>query len=63
MGKTQSCGCIKYSIGENNIKTILDQANINYIKEYTCSDLYKKRFDFAILKNNQIIRFIEFDGE
>lgn len=62
-GKTKSCGCINYSIGEKNIKAILDQANISYIKEYTCSDLHQKRFDFAILENNQIVRFIEFDGE
>lgn len=62
-GFTQSCGCINYSIGEQNIKKILDENNISYIKEYTCSDLDKKRFDFAILQNNQIIRLIEFDGE
>lgn len=59
----RSCGCVNYSIGEKNIKAILDQANISYIKEYTCSDLHRKRFDFAILENNKIVRFIEFDGE
>ena len=62
-GKTKSCGCINYSIGEQNIITILENNNINYIKEYTCSELNRKRFDFALLQNNKIIRLIEFDGE
>lgn len=61
--KTKSCGCITYSIGEQNIASILDKHQIRYIKEYTCSELNRKRFDFAILEGNQIIRFIEFDGE
>jgi len=62
-GISQSCGCITYSIGEKNIEDILKENNICYIKEYTNSELNKKRFDFAILKNNIIIRLIEFDGE
>lgn len=61
---TQSCGCINYSIGENNIKNILTENNISFIKEYSNSMLNRKRFDFAILDSNEkIIRFIEFDGE
>ena len=62
-GITNSCGCINYSLGEERIIKILKQENINYIKEYTCSELKRKRFDFAILKDNRIIRFIEYDGE
>lgn len=63
-GITQSCGCINYSIGEQNIKNILDENKIKYIKEYCNSELQLKRFDFALIDNNEkVIRFIEFDGE
>ena len=62
-GYTHSCGCINYSIGEQNILKILKENNIQYIKEYTCSELNRKRFDFALLQNNKIVRLIEFDGE
>ena len=64
-GGVQSCGCIKTSIGETNIKQILDDNKINYLKEYSFSDLKNKkvlRFDFAIIENEQVIRLIEFDG-
>ena len=61
-GITTSCGCINYSIGEKNIKEILDKNNINYIKEYAIKELNNKRFDFAIIENNKIVRLIEFDG-
>ena len=61
-GITHSCGCINYSIGEKNIALILDKAGINYIKEYCVKELNNKRFDFAIIENNTIIRLIEFDG-
>lgn len=62
-GNTQSCGCITRSIGETNIKNILNQNNILYKEEWTDPLLKLKRFDFAILKNNIPIRFIEFDGK
>lgn len=62
-GVTTSCGCINYSIGEKNIKNILDKNNIKYIQEFNVPTLNNKRFDFVILNNNQqIIRIIEFDG-
>ena len=64
-GSVQSCGCIKTSIGESNIKKILEENNIPYIKEYYFSDLINKRvlrFDFAIIQDNQVTRLIEFDG-
>ena len=62
-GITTSCGCINYSIGEKNIKNILDKNNIKYIQEFNIPKLNNKRFDFVILNNNQqIIRIIEFDG-
>lgn len=63
---TYSCGCIKYSIGVHNILNILQNNNIEYQMEYSIPgkyDGYPYRFDFAIMKNNQIIRLIEFDGE
>ena len=62
-GLTQSCGCINYSIGEKHIYDILTLNNIKFIKEYTNSELNRKRFDFAILNEEEkIIRLIEFDG-
>ena len=58
----QSCGCIK-SIGESNITTILQENNINFIKEYNIKiDNNNRRFDFAIVEDNKVIRLIEFDG-
>lgn len=68
-GKTHSCGCITTSIGEENIEKILKENQIPYKKEFSFNDLIniktnkKFRFDFAIFKNEQIIRLIEFDGE
>lgn len=69
-GHVNSCGCKRISSrGEEKIKQILSNNNIVYATEYTFNDcrnpktnkLY--RYDFAILKNNQLIRLIEFDGE
>lgn len=63
-GVTSSCGCINYSIGEKHIIDILNTNNIRYIKEYCNSELKLKRFDFAILDENEnIIRLVEYDGE
>lgn len=63
---TTSCGCTNCSIGEQNIEKLLKQHNINYIKEYSFTDLInvkKLRFDFAIFDNNNILlELIEFDG-
>ena len=62
-GNTQSCGCINFSIGEENIKKILDLNNLEYIKEWSIPALKLKRFDFALLgENGNINRLIEFDG-
>ena len=63
-GITSSCGCINYSIGEYNINKLLTDNNISFKKEYTDKELKQKRFDFAILNdNNEVIRLIEYDGE
>ena len=65
---TYSCGCIKYSIGVQNILLLLKQNNINYQLEFPLKNIngmdncHPYRFDFAIIKDNQIIRFIEYDG-
>lgn len=56
---TQSCGCLKTSIGELNIETLLRENNIEYIKEKTFKDLGKLRFDFYLPTYQ---RLIEFDG-
>lgn len=62
----QSCGCLKKSIGEKNIKELLISNNINFQEQYSFKDLInvrKLRFDFAILDDNlNLIRLIEFDG-
>lgn len=56
---TQSCGCIKRSIGEQNIENILLANNVNYIREYTFTDFQNARYDFYLPDMN---RLIEFDG-
>ena len=61
--QTVSCGCYHRSIGATNILTLLEQNNIDYISEYTFTDLSKSRYDFALIQNNLVIRLIEFDGE
>lgn len=59
-GHTQSCGCINYSIGEQNIVSILKAHNILFVKEYTFFDLPNRRYDFYLPQKN---RLIEFDGK
>lgn len=59
-GKTQSCGCITYSIGEKNIEDLLISNSIQYIKEYKFKDLGEYRYDFYLPSLN---RLIEFDGK
>lgn len=66
-GHKKSCGCIQ-SVGEEIIEKILKENNIQYIKEYSFSDLtnsltgYHYRYDFAIFKDNTLNFLIEFDG-
>lgn len=65
MGRTKSCGCINKSIGEQNIKDILDKNNIeyDYQKTYeTCRFPDNNElgyYDFYI--NNSFL--LEFDGD
>lgn len=60
----RSCGCLGQSYGEKAIETILIENNIPHIKEYAIPEMKQKRYDFAIIdNNNQVLRLIEFDGE
>lgn len=66
--KVISCGCINTSYGEESISKILQMNKIPYKKEYSFKDLRSNkngilRYDFAIFKNGNIIRLIEFDGK
>lgn len=67
-GKTQSCGCLK-SKGENLIRRILQEHNINFIQQYSFEDLKNPKtnsnlkFDFAIfLSNTDFPILIEYQG-
>ena len=65
-GNVNSCGCL-ISKGEEKIREILLKNNINFITQYSFSDLksdlgYPLRFDFAIFKNNILSHLIEFQG-
>ena len=64
-GSVQSCGCIKTSISEMNIKKILEDNNIEYKEQVSFDDLKNiklLRYDFGIYENEKLIRLIEFDG-
>ena len=64
-GDLTSCGCIR-SKGEFQIEQLLKEHNIEYVREYSFSDLVDDlplRFDFAIFKNKQLVGLIEFQGE
>lgn len=61
-GKTQSCGCI-HSKGNQKIQQLLQQNNIPFIKEYPIKiNNINYYYDFAIIQNEKIICFIEYDG-
>ena len=66
---THACECFRHrSTGEMMIWKYLEDKNISYKSEQTFQDLVglkggALRYDFAILKDNQIVQLIEFDGE
>ena len=67
-GKVNSCGCKHRTLGEIKIKQLLQENNIQFIEQYSFSDLQGKnnsllKFDFAIFTNQSLSRLIEFDGE
>lgn len=66
-GWKKSCGCLQ-SQGELVIEKCLQQNNINFIKEYSFTDLKGEnngllRFDFAIFEDSKLKYLIEFDGK
>lgn len=61
--QTVSCGCFHQSKGEKKIIEILQKNNIEYIEQYSFVGLPKSRYDFAIIKDGQIVKLVEFDGE
>ena len=65
MKNTQSCGClIGSSVGEQNIRRLLEEHNIKYKQEYIFDDYHQYRYDFAIFDDDgKVIQLIEFDGE
>ena len=68
IGSTK-CGCSKCNIksnGENIISQYLKDKEYEYARQYTIKEVKYKNvllFDFAILKNNNVIALIEYDGE
>ena len=69
-GTTYSCGCSSMSVGEQKIRDILLEHNIDFLYDATYfKDLLMinsgiGRYDFIILNNNQEpVRLIEFDGQ
>lgn len=68
-GNTKSCGCLfNHSIGEENIKNILINNNINFNRQVTFENLKspkngKLRYDFGLYDNKNNLKFlIEYDG-
>lgn len=71
-GHKLSCGCLKESKGELRVIELLEQAQINYAKqyaiyisqkEYECQQTHPYFFDFAVLSSNgQLQYLIEYDG-
>lgn len=66
-GRTQSCGCIKKSLGETKIEEILTENNIIFKEQFSFNDClsdknYKLFFDFAIFENNKLKYLIEYQG-
>lgn len=62
---TTSCGCI-HSKGELKIQKILREMNIPFIQQYSFKDLKDKgllKFDFAIIKDKEVVLLIEYQGE
>lgn len=64
---TSNCPyCQIKSYGESVIENTLKNNNIQYIPQYTFDDCKYKRklpFDFAIVKNNNVLCLIEYQGE
>lgn len=65
-GHITSCGCRIQSSGEEYVSSLLNEFNINFIPQYKfdgCKLKYVLRFDFAIVKNANVLGLIEYDGK
>ena len=64
-GKTVSCGCLTESAGELKIRKILEEAEVDFQREYRIINEKKEimYFDFIIFENGKIKKAIEFDGK
>lgn len=65
-GHITSCGCRIQSAGEEYINSLLQEFNVNFIPQYKFDDCklkYVLRFDFAIIKNQNVLGLIEYDGK
>lgn len=65
-GHITSCGCRIQSSGEDYIRNLLTEYNIDFIPQYTFDDCklkYTLRFDFAIIDNEKLLGLIEYDGK
>lgn len=61
-GKVSSCGCIR-SKGNQKIKNLLQKNNIPFIAEYPIRiNEINYYYDFALIKEEKVICFIEYDG-
>ena len=64
-GHTTSCGCRIQSSREYLIEEFLKKNNITYKRQFTfpdCKNKYVLRFDFALLKEDEVFYLIEYDG-
>lgn len=67
-GHTQSCGCIKSSVGEDKIKALLVFFDVEYQTEYSFENLKSNkgaplRFDFALFsKEKELLCLVEYQG-
>lgn len=64
-GVITSCGCATQSSPERYIINILEELNIQYVKQYSlsnCKNKYPLRFDFAIFDDDKLLYLIEYDG-
>lgn len=65
-GHITSCGCRIKSSNEEYIEYLLSEMCVDFKSQYAfndCKDIYKLRFDFAILDHDSVLGLIEYDGK